>query len=315
MNPAHARRPIMLRWLQPLLPILLAIVLPARADVVMLADGVHADLGDYGAITPANRGEIANSGLIVGSRAALAIDSGVSQIHGERLYQAWKARSDKPFEAVLITQPIQEFLFGAGAFRSHGVSVMAHRDAARLMQQRCQNCLTHLRELLPGGLMKGTALIAPDRLLNAATALDLGDREVTLIDAGQATTPGTFAVFDASSGTLFAGGLIASQRVPSLRDARIGQWLAALDQLRELPIQRIVPGFGPVGGITSIDAMQRYLRQIDAAVRAEYQRGSSLLEAVAAVQLPEFAGWKEYAALHPQNVQYLYRQLEEADFR
>ena len=302
---------------QPITVLLLAIAaaLPVRAAVVTLADGVYADLGDHGAITPANRGEIANSGLIVGNRAALAIDSGVSQVHGERLYQAWTARSDRPLEALLITQPIQEFLFGAGAFRAHGVPVLAHRDGARLMQQRCENCLTHLRELLPGGLMKGTVLIAPDRLLDSILPIDLGDRRLQLIDAGQATTPGTVAVFDASSGTLFAGGVVASERIPSLRDARITPWLALLDELRKLPIARVVPGFGPVGDSRQIDAMQRYLRQIDAAVRAEYQRGSSLLEATAAVTLPEFAGWKEYARLHPQNVQYLYRQLEDADFR
>ena len=219
----------MIRWLTPLL---LAIALSARAEVVTLADGVHADLGDYGAITLANRGEIANSGLIVGTRSALVIDSGVSQVHGERLYRAWKAKTDRPFEALLLTQPIQEFLFGAGAFRSHGVTVIAHRDAALLMRQRCENCLTHLRELLPGGLMKGTALIAPDRLLDAAIPLDLGGRSVQLIDAGKATTPGTLAVFDPVSGTLFAGGLIAHQRIPSLRDARIAEWIAALDALR-----------------------------------------------------------------------------------
>lgn len=287
----------------------------AHAELVTLADGVHADLGSHAVIAPDNRGEVANSGLIVGRRQMLAIDSGVSQAHGERLYQAWRARADRPFAGLLLSQPIQEFLFGAGAFRGHGVAVIAHRDAALLMRQRCENCLTHLRELLPGGLMKGTALIAPDRLLDQAAPIDLGDRTVELIDAGQATTPGTLAVFDPASGTLFAGGLIASQRIPSLRDARIPQWLAALEALRKLPIKRIVPGFGPAGDLRQIDDMQRYLRQIDGAVRAEYQRGASLLETVAAVKLPAYAAWKAYPELHPQNVQYLYRQLEDADFQ
>lgn len=285
-----------------------------RADVVTLADGVHADIGSHAVIAPDNRGEVANSGLIVGRRQMLAIDSGVSRAHGERLYEAWQARADRPFAGLLLSQPIQEFLFGAGAFRAHGVAVIAHRDAALLMRQRCDNCLTHLRELLPGGLMKGTALIVPDRLLDQATPIDLGDRVVELIDAGQATTPGTLAVFDPASGTLFAGGLIASQRIPSLRDARIPLWLAALEALRKRPITRIVPGFGPVGDLRQIDDMQRYLRQIDTAVRAEYQRGASLLETVAAVKLPAFATWKAYSELHPQNVQYLYRQFEDADF-
>ncbi|MCX7072110.1 MAG: MBL fold metallo-hydrolase [Gammaproteobacteria bacterium] len=288
---------------------------PARAEIRTLADGVHADLGAATELSRDNRGEIANSGLIVGSRQMLAIDSGVSRAHGERLYQAWTARADRPFAGLLLSQPAQEFLFGAGAFQRHGVAVLAHRDAARLMRQRCENCLTHLREVLPGGLMKGTALVTPDRLLDAAAPIDLGDRVVQLIDAGPATTPGTLAVFDPASGTLFAGGLISQQRIPSLRDARIPQWLAALEALRPLPIRRIVPGFGPVGDRRQIDDMQRYLREIDRAVRAEYQRGASLLETVAAVQLPAFADWNAYASLHPQNVQYLYRQLEDADFR
>ncbi len=306
--------------MKPVLHLLLlavGVLLPrlAAAEIVTLADGVHADLGSYSAITPANRGEIANSGLIVGSRTALAIDSGVSRAHGERLYTAWTARSSQPIEALLLSQPIQEFLFGAGAFRAHGVPVLAQRDSARLMRQRCDNCLTHLRELLPGGLMKGTELVLPDRLLESLTSIDLGGRAVELIDGGAATTPGTLAVFDRRSGTLFAGGLIASQRIPNLRDARIGNWIAALEALRKLPLQRIVPGFGPVGDARQIDDMQRYLRAIDTAVYREYQRGASLLEASAKVQLPAFAGWQEYAVLHPQNVQYLYRQLEDQDFR
>jgi len=294
---------------------LLAFIGSLRAEVVTLAAGVHADLGSHTAIAPENLGEIANSGLIVGEQQMLAIDSGVSRVHGERLYAAWKARADKPFAGLLLTQPHQEFLFGAGAFQAHGVRVIAHRDAALLMRQRCENCLTHLRERLPGGLMKGTALITPDRLLDSATPIDLGERNVQLIDGGQATTPGTLAVFDTTSGTLFAGGLIASQRIPSLRDARIAEWLAVLEALRKLPVKRIVPGFGPVGDQGQISDMQRYLQQIDTAVRREYQRGASLLETVAAVQLPAYASWNEYAVLHPQNVQYLYRQLEDADFK
>ncbi|WP_033417236.1 MBL fold metallo-hydrolase [Nevskia ramosa] len=287
----------------------------AAAETAKLADGVFADLGSYDAIGPANRGEIANSGLIVGKRGALAIDSGVSKVHGERLHAAWTARSDKPIEALLLTQPIQEFLFGAGAFRAHGVPVLASPDAAKLMRKRCENCLTHLRELLPGGLMKGTVLVTPDRDIDVLAPIDLGGRQAVLIDGSLATTPGTLAVFDRQSGTLFAGGLIASQRVPSLRDARVTSWIAALEALRKLPLKRIVPGFGPVGDLRQIDAMQRYLRQIDAAVRSEYQHGASLLEASARVRLPEFAGWQQYDVLHPQNVQYLYRQLEDAEFR
>lgn len=308
----------MSRCLQMLLTAVLAIaLLPAiaTAETVKLADGVFADLGSHDAIGPANRGEIANSGLIVGKRGALAIDSGVSQVHGERLYAAWTAHSDRPLEALLLTQPIQEFLFGAGAFRAHGVPVLASPNAAKLIRQRCENCLTHLRELLPGGLMKGTVLITPDRDIDVRAPIDLGGRQVALIDGGSATTPGTLAVFDQQSGTLFAGGLIASQRIPSLRDARVGNWITTLDALRKLPLKRIVPGFGPVGDLRQIDAMQRYLRQIDTAVRSEYQRGASLLEASARVRLPEFAGWQQYEVIHPQNVQYLYRQLEDAEFR
>lgn len=297
--------------------ILAAALLPgmATADTVKLADGVFADLGSYGAITPANIGEIANSGLIVGKRGALAIDSGVSQVHGERLHAAWTARSDQPIEALLLTQPIQEFLFGASAFRAHGLPVLASPDAAKLIRQRCENCLTHLRELLPGGLMKGTVLITPDRDIDVRAPIDLGGRPIELIDGGTATTPGTLALFDRQSGTLFAGGLIASQRIPSLRDARVANWIATLDALRKLPLKHIVPGFGPVGDTRQIDAMQRYLQQIDTAVRSEYQRGASLLEASARVRLPEFAGWQQYEVIHPQNVQYLYRQLEDQEFR
>ncbi|GAC1624272.1 MAG: hypothetical protein NVS9B10_10120 [Nevskia sp.] len=304
------------------LPCLLALTAPAAhagaqlaAPPVMIAPSVYARLGDNTEIAPDNLGRVANTGFIIGTRGVVAVDTGVSFRAGQDLLAAIAGLSTKPVQLAVLTHATQEFIFGARAFQQRGIAVLAQRDTARLMQQRCEHCLTELRRTLGDAAMENTQVPAPERLIEHSATIDAGARKIDLLHYGWASTPGDLAVFDRASGTLFAGGLVLAQRIPNLRDARLQGWIAALQALRKLPLKHLVPGFGPVGGREQIDRMLDYLRQLDAAVRAHYAAGDSLIETMRAVALPAFRDWQGYETRQPQNVLYVYRRLEDADFR
>lgn len=287
----------------------------AQAAPVEVADGVYALLGDNGEATPENSGETANAGFIVDTHGVIAVDTGVSSAFGERMLAAIAAITIQPVKLAVITHPVQEFLFGAAAFQARGIPVLAHRETATLMQQRCATCLARLTRLLGADAMQGSKVVVPDRLVDGSRTLHVGRRKIELLFDGWASTPGDLAVFDRQTGTLFAGGLVVAGRVPSLHDANLKGWIAALTRLRKLPIRAIVPGFGPIGdGVEEIDQTLAYLQQLDVAVRTSYRNGESLIEAINDVHLPAFESLRQYATVHPQNVQTAYRQLEDADF-
>lgn len=285
----------------------------AQDPPTQIAPGVYARLGRNGEISAAAGGDIGNQGFVVGRRGVVVVDTGVSRKSGDELLGQIAAVTRKPVRAAILTHAAQEFIFGAAAFEAHGIPLLAHRETAALMHQRCQTCLKRLTALLGEEALSGTRLVVPTRLVDGSTRLALAGRDLRLLHYGWAATPGDLAVFEARSGVLFAGGLVEARRIPDLRDARLDGWVAALEALRKLPIRHLVPGHGPIGGKEEIDRMLDYLRQLDAAVRERYSAGASLLESMKTVELPAFVTWQNYATAQPQNVQYLYQALETAE--
>ena len=275
----------------------------------MVADGVYAFVADTGEISTANRGNVGNSGFIVGPTGVVVIDTGISYRHGRRMLAAVGRVTAKPVELVVITHAVQEFLFGNAAFEERGVSIVAHSETTALMKARCAHCLENLRPVL-GNELEGTRLVLPQRQVSGSTAIEVGGRMLELIYLGWASTPGDLAVFDRATGTLFGGGMVALNRIPEIRDCDFEGWTRALDTLLKLPVKRVVPGHGPVSGPEAIRSTADYLRDLDEKIRTLYARSSSLLESVDNAALTAYAAWAMYATTHRQNALHRYLQLE-----
>lgn len=303
----HRRHPAL--RLAALLFLLLLSGTVGAAGFVALAAGVFRyDGAALAAAAPG--GEAGNVGLVVGSEGALLIDSGASHRQGREVLAALGRVTDRPARMLLISHGGPEFLFGAGALQDAGAAVVMQRATAELIARRCAGCLDRARETEGAAAMEGSRVPVPDGVVQGDLTLDLGGREVSVLDLGWASLPGELVVFDPASGTLFGGGVVLSGRIPVLRDGKLGEWLGALDRVAALPLRRIVPGFGPVGGREALTRLRAYLNELDAEVRRRYTAGLSLAAATAAVTLPAYADWAGYPEVHRQNVHHLYLELE-----
>jgi glyoxylase-like metal-dependent hydrolase (beta-lactamase superfamily II) len=279
-------------------------------EPVRVADSVYAFIGLPGEIAPENEGNVGNAGFIVGDTGIVVVDTGVSYRYGRAMLEAIARVSPKPVVLVINTHAVQEFLFGNAAFAEREVPLLAHAESVGLMRQRCEHCLSNLQRILGAERMAGTRLVIPQRTVTGSTTLTVAGRTLDLLHYGWASTPGDLAVFDRASGVLFAGGLLANDRVPELRDGHYQGWLDALDRLEALPCSRIVPGHGPVTDKRVVAAMRRYLLDLDRRVQMLYRSGASLLEAVDRADLPAYSGWSAYPATHRKNAQQRYLELE-----
>jgi glyoxylase-like metal-dependent hydrolase (beta-lactamase superfamily II) len=294
------------------LPFALASRAAGALEALQVAPGVYAVAGASGTPEPHNRGDVANAGFIVGATGVVVIDTGTSMRFGRDLLRAIRAVTDRPVALVILTHADQEFVFGAGAFADAGAEISAHRETIALMSARCGHCLDRLRPIL-GHDLDETRLVLPTRAFETSLRLPAGGTLIDVLHFGWASTPGDVVVFHPPSGVAFAGGMVVSGHIPRIRDCDFRGWQSALARLRALPIRRIVPGFGPVGGTEAIDATAGYLRALDDRVQALYRAGVSLLDAPAQSDLAEYRGWAAYEAHHRQNALHRYLQLEIED--
>ncbi len=277
-----------------------------------VAEGVYAFVGAPGPITAANRGFVGNSGFVIGKTGVVVIDTGSSYSHGKRMLDAIARVTDKPVVLVIITHAVQEFVFGSQAFVERGTPLLAHSETTKLMKARCDHCLDNLRPLL-GAELEGTRLVIPQSEVTATTTVDAGGRPLELYFFGWASTPGDLAVFDRTSGVLFAGGMVAIDSIPDIRDSDFEGWQRALPRLTDLKPTRVVPGHGPVAGADAIAATASYLDALDRKMRALYAQSTSLMDSVEKAALPDYRDWASYATTQRQNALHRYLQLELLD--
>jgi len=291
--------------------------LPATAEpapVRQVTEGVYVVEGARGETGPENLGRVGNAGFLVGPTGVVVIDTGVSHAHGRDLLAALRRVTALPVERVVLTHAVQEFLYGTTAFAEAGGRPLTHVKSAELMRARCEHCLENLRQILGEAAMAGTRLIVPEDTIDADRAtLQTGGRTLELIHPGWASTPGDLMVLDRATGVLFSGGVLTNRRVPDLRDGRLDDWVRAIDALAALPIRAIVPGHGAPMQPGDVTETRRYLTELDRHARALYTRGLSLMEALDAADLPEFAAWDAYEALHRKNLQQRYLEVELED--
>lgn len=133
------------------------------------------------------------------------------------------------------------------------------------------------------GLIEGVRRSAPGHDLDLFGRLNpLGPPDAiawhgpqTLVITHQAHAPGHSAVFFPESGTLVAGDMCSDIEIPLLdldQADPVGDYLAGLERLAELPVERVIPGHGAVGD----GAEFRRRIELDRAYLDDLRRGQDL---------------------------------------
>jgi cyclase len=100
-------------------------------------------------------------------------------------------------------------------------------------------------------------------------------------------TPGQIAVHVPEERTVFTGDTIFSQCQTWLMTSNVDQWIASLDRIRALDVDRVVPGHGPVTTKAYVDSQRATLLEWKTAVAAAVAKGWSREETVARVSFAD----------------------------
>jgi quinoprotein relay system zinc metallohydrolase 1 len=280
-----------------------AATLDYRLAARALADGVYVVEGANADFSRANGCNIINTGFLVGSDGVLVVNTGPSRLYGEQLRALIQRTTPKPVKAVLHLNLHPDYFLGNQAF----ADVPRYATAATLEGMRAEaTAYEDNLYRMCGDWMKGTAALLPDRVLSAGSTVELAGRRLALREL-KGHTASDLVLSDEASGTVFAGGLVFADRVPTTPHAEVDEWLKSLDALAGVSVRTLIPSHGPVArGRAGIDQTRRYLRWLDGSLARSAQRGLEVAELLTQPVPAEFRAWAAFDTEYVRNLLHLY---------
>jgi glyoxylase-like metal-dependent hydrolase (beta-lactamase superfamily II) len=293
---------------------------PASADsdygpLHRVAPGVYVQRGADEDPSTANRGAIANLGVLIGPSGAIVVNTGSSAEHGAALLAAVALLTDRPVVLAIDTQASPDQVLGNSAFTRRAIPVLAHRDTDTFMRQHCDACVADVRAKADSDALEATRVVWPTRLIDGSQTIRAGGRTIQILYFGWTEQAGSVAVLDTESRVLFTGDMASFGIVPQAQLGRVPNWIDALGQLQALAPALVVPGHGPPGPSTQLGQTREYLQSLLDQTRAAYRRGDGLMQTVDHLDLARFRNWALYEAHHRRNVHFTYLQIEEQDLK
>ncbi|QJE71975.1 quinoprotein relay system zinc metallohydrolase 2 [Aerophototrophica crusticola] len=294
------------------LTLLLLLLLPGPAwaveplPVTEVAPGVFVHRGVHEESGPANGGDIANIGFVVGRDAVAVVDSGGTPGIARRLLAAVRAKTDRPVRYVINTHMHPDHVLGNGALAGEGVTFAGHANLPAALSARFETYVSRAKDHLG----EAPVLVLPTLLVKDRAEIDLGGRVLDLAAHPTAHTNNDLTVLDRQTGTLWAGDLLFRERHPSL-DGSVKGWLALLDRLVTVQATQVIPGHGPVAEWPeAVEPLRAYLAQVVGEVRALQKEGVGIAHAVPRVAVEAKTRWELWETYHPQLVTAAYAELE-----
>lgn len=284
--------------------------------------GLH-DLGQgcHAWLQPDGSWGWSNAGLVTGSGTSLLVDTLFDLPLTREMLDGIRPVTDHhPLRTLVNTHSDPDHVNGNELVASRDVEILASAAAAELMTQEALDAVARVKHL-EGTLgefarhifgpfeLDGITATGPDRTFSGEESVDVGGREVRLIQVGPAHTPGDVIVLVPDARLLYAGDILFVGGTPIAWAGPIDRWVAALDRILDLDVTTIVPGHGPVSGKAEVSVMREYLVTVAAQARRRYEEGLDVDAAIASIELGEFADLPEHGRL-AQNVLNVYQQLD-----
>ncbi|CRN04318.1 UNVERIFIED_ORG: quinoprotein relay system zinc metallohydrolase 1 [Pseudomonas parafulva] len=297
-----------MRWMMLLL---LGVGLPALADFDyrlaprQIAQGTWVLEGSTDNFQKANGGNVVNTAFIVTDAGVVVIDSGPSKRYGEAMRQAIAGVTDKAVIEVLLTHHHPDHVLGNQAFAEVPIAALA--GTTELLRQQ-GDAMTENMYRLVGDWMRGTEVVLPTEVVQPGRR-EVGGHRLRLLGlAGH--TGADLAIFDETTGVLFAGDLVFYERALTTPNSPgLDVWQRDLDTLQALPWQQLVPGHGPVASDSRPFAqMHDYLRWLDGLMREGAEQGADMVEMIrspvperfAAISLTRYELIRSVSHLYPR---------------
>ena len=233
-----------------------------------------------------------NPSFVVTSAGVVVIDT--PQLPSKAVAMRREAETHGPIRFVINTEHHVDHIFGNHWFKGAGTVVHHQGVHDRFMVVFPElDPYAYALEAIPTDDPDGAALV-PERdayyadlnkygiVFTGDLTLHAGDHTFRLLHT-PGHTPGQIAVHVPEERIVFTGDTVFSDCATWLMTSDVDQWVAALDRIRALDVDRVVPGHGPVTTLDYLATQRAMLLEWKAAVAVAIAKGWSREETVARV--------------------------------
>lgn len=305
------------------------------------------DLGQglYAWLLPNGGWGESNCGLVVGRGQSLLVDTLWDLPRTRQMLDAFAApAASAPITRLVNTHadgdhwwgnqlvPLVEILTSQSTFEAMaherpeqldrlGWAIRFLNAAGRLpspWQKQARLCGAYLARMLAPFDFSGIRPTLATTYFNGRLQLDIGGREVQLLEVGPAHTPGDVVVYVPDARAVFCGDVLFVGSTPVMWAGSASNWINALDRLLSLDVDTVVPGHGPPTDSGGLREMRAYWLYLQFAARRCYNQGRPAIAAAREIALSDefrsgsFAGW-DCPERIVFNVAGLYRQFSQQD--
>ena len=246
-----------------------------------VGDGIYAYLqlaGQWG---------LNNSAFVVGSRTVTLVDTCFTERRTRALLEAVRGITDRPI-ATLINTHEHDHTWG-NFLLPESTTVVGH--------ERCREGMLaaglSAQAVFPGVEWGDIVLRPPTVTFADRLTLWAGDLELEARYTGPAHTTSDAVLWLPERKVLFSGDLVFNGGTPFVLMGSVKGSLAALQRLKELGAETIVPGHGPVAGPGVLDEQIAYLQYVQSLASVASSAGLSPLDAAREADLGRFARWHD----------------------
>ena len=283
-----------------------------------LATGVYAFYADDAKTLNAKGGAAAtSSGLVVGNRSALLIDTMLNKRLNAQVMALARQATSLPISYAINTSAHGDHSYG-NMYLPAASRVIQHANARNFIEKSLDADKKFMIQNF--GTNRGIEEIRPrpaDIVIPAGgrLTLDLGGKQVEIIDFGFAQTSGDLFVWEPASKVMWGGNPVIASKpsLPWLLDGHLVETLETMTRVYDfLPADaRIVPGHGIAISREDMKWHIDYLAAVKRNVQVAIDRGLSLEDTVKQTAMPEFRGYALFDWVHPGlNVPAAYKDLK-----
>ncbi len=162
---------------------------------------------------------------------------------------------------------------------------------------------------------KGIEVKAATRTFEGEMTLEVGGRQVRLIETGPAHTLGDLMVCVPEMKTLFCGDILFTGCTPVVWAGPVGRYISALERILGMDVEVMVPGHGPISDRGAAILQKEYLEYIRDETGRCYRAGLSATDSAYEIARSDsfrgqaFSGWDAPERVMT-NTHILYRHLQ-----
>ena len=255
-------------------------------EVVEVSDGVFAYIQHDGSWC------LNNPAFIAAADQVIAIDACATERRTRLFREAITRLSPQPVRTLVNTHAHLDHTFGNYLF-ADDATIVGHANCRAEILADAPQLPARARQMFPSVDWGAIEVVAPSLTFEDRLSLYAGELELQLIYVSPAHTNTDVVVWLPERKIVIAGDIVFHKGTPFALMGSVAGWLDALDRVRALGAETIIPGHGPIAGPEVLDDVAAYLRFVQQSAKAAYDAGASPLDAARDLDLGRFAEWTD----------------------